>query len=222
MNDARRSCKNSVDRLNSCEFSYVNFRRESYRSEDIRFCNSRTMSIVKPTSVDQQRNITIRPEQVSDHDEIYEITKRAFEPMPFAAGDEQDLINALRAAGALALSLVAVQGDDVVGHIAFSPAEAADASPGWFALGPVAVAPQMQRQGIGSLLINEGIWRLRAMNASGCVLVGNPAYYVRFGFRPFPNLTPPGEPPKYFMILPLAHESPTSIVTFHPLFHENL
>jgi len=129
------------------------------------------------------------------------------------------MIDDLRAAGALVISLVAMRGDAVVGHIAFSPAAAADASPGWYALGPVAVEPDRQRQGIGAMLINEGVRRLEAMNASGCVLVGDPNFYVRFGFRPFPNLAPLGEPPDYFMILPLATAAPTSTVAFHPLFH---
>ena len=138
--------------------------------------------------------------------------------MPFAAGDEQDLINDLRAAGALSLSLVAERGEQIVGHVAFSPATAAVGSPGWFALGPVAVEPGLQRQGIGSLLIHEGLRQLRARDAAGCILTGDPAYYARFGFRLFPHLAPPGEPAEYFMILPLANPTPTAVVAFHPLF----
>lgn len=164
-------------------------------------------------------SIVIRPEESVDHDAIYDLTRRAFAPKPFAAGDEQDLINALRAAGALTMSLVAVRGDQVVGHVAFSPAEAADGSPNWFALGPVAVEPSLKGQGIGGQLIDEGIRRLVVMNASGCILTGDPNYYTRFNFKPFPRLAPPGEPPEYFMILPLANRAPDSIVAFHPLFH---
>lgn len=166
-------------------------------------------------------NIAIRPELNADRDAIYHLTKRAFAPMWFADGDEQDLIDDLRGAGALTISLVAVRGGSIVGHVAFSPAKAADASQSWFALGPVAVEPNLQRQGIGGMLINEGIRQLEAMDASGCVLVGDPDYYARFGFKPFPKLAPPGELPKYFMILPLANASPTSIVAFHPLFHSD-
>ena len=165
-----------------------------------------------------EMTITIRPECGGDHEAIYDLTRRAFAPMPFAAGDEQDLINGLRAAGALTISLVAERGEQIVGYLAFSPATAADGSPGWFALGPVAVEPDLQRQGVGSLMIKEGLRQLRALNASGCILVGNPNYYVRFGFQPFPDLAPPGEPPAYFMILPLANATPTSVVAFHPLF----
>ncbi len=66
-------------------------------------------------------NMVIRDETAADERAIFQLTKRAFAPMPFSAGDEQHLINALRNSGALAISMVAVQGDRVVGHIAFSP-----------------------------------------------------------------------------------------------------
>lgn len=161
----------------------------------------------------------IRPERADDSAAIYDVTKRAFAPMPFAAGNEQDLIDALRKKGALALSLVAEKDGCVVGQISFSPAFTADGSPGWFALGPVSVEPALKHQGIGSQLINAGIAWLRKQGAAGCVLVGNPAYYSRFGFKPFPALTPEGEPPEYFQILPLLVQEPDVVVGFHPLFH---
>lgn len=139
--------------------------------------------------------------------------------MPYSEGDEQHLISALRREGALAVSLVAVQDERVVGHVAFSPAKSTDSTSNWFALGPVAVEPDLQRQGIGSAMIEAGIQRLVTMNASGCILTGNPEYYARFGFKVFPDLCPSGEPPEYFMILPLSCASPVSVVEFHPLFH---
>ncbi len=163
--------------------------------------------------------ISIRPEITADHGAIHELTKRAFAPMPYAGGDEQDLINTLRAGGALTLSLVALDGNDVIGHIAFSPASAADGSPNWFALGPVSVAPERQSEGIGGMLIRDGIDRLKAINASGAILTGNPKYYERFGFLPFPQLAPECEPAQFFMILPLAVPEPISTMSFHPLFY---
>ena len=162
--------------------------------------------------------IQIRSEQPSDHATIYDITKRAFAPMPFADGDEQDLINKLRDAGALAISLVAEQDHAVIGHIAFSPAFAEDGSAGWYALGPVAVEPARQKQGIGGQLIRAGIEELRKRDAAGCVLVGNPAIYGRFGFALAPELTPVGHPAEYFQILPLRIAAPNAVVNFHPLF----
>lgn len=164
-------------------------------------------------------NLTIRPETPGDHAEIYDLTKRAFAPMPYAGGDEQDLINKLRDAGALAISLVAEQDGRIVGHIAFSPAFAADGSEGWYALGPVSAEPELKHQGIGSAIIKAGIAMLRERDAAGCVLVGNPAYYSRFGFLPFPKLCPEGEPAEFFQILPLRVTEPTAVVRFHPLFH---
>lgn len=164
--------------------------------------------------------LTLRPETPADHAAIYALTKRAFAPMSYAAGDEQDLINALRNAGALTLSLVAIQNDTLVGHIAFSPAFADDGSPGWFALGPVSVAPEMQSQGIGAALIREGIAELEKKAAAGCILTGNPKYYARFGFVLFPDLAPKEEPAKFFMILPMGVTEPTARMAFHPAFYE--
>lgn len=160
----------------------------------------------------------IRPERTEDHPVIYDITKRAFAPMPYADGDEQDLINKLREAGALALSLVAEKDGVVVGQVTFSSAFAADGSSGWYALGPVSVEPELKHQGIGSQLIRAGIAWLQEQDAAGCVLVGNPAYYGRFGFRLFPELAPQGQPAQYFQILPLRAAEPGTVVGFHPVF----
>jgi putative acetyltransferase len=163
-------------------------------------------------------DILIRAERAADHGAIYDITKRAFAPMPYADGDEQELIDKLREAGALALSLVAEKDGVVVGQISFSPAFAADDSPGWYALGPVSVEPELKHQGIGSQLIRTGIAWLNEQDAAGCVLVGNPAYYSRFGFRLFPELAPEGEPAEYFQILPLGVAEPDVVVGFHSAF----
>ena len=160
----------------------------------------------------------VRPETTADHAVIHDLTRRAFEPMPYAAGDEQQLIDRLREAGALAISLVAERDGVIVGHVAFSPAIAADGTPGWFALGPVSVEPAQQHRGIGSLIIRRGIGLLVERDAAGCVLVGNPAYYSRFGFRPFPALCPEHEPAEFFQILPLRIADPDCVIGFHPLF----
>jgi putative acetyltransferase len=113
-----------------------------------------------------------------------------------------------------------------------TPAFPADDAPGWYALGPVAVAPELQRRGIGSRLIRTCLdWLQRpTQNAAGCILVGNPEYYRRFGFLPFPALAPSNVPAQFFQILPLAVDdnpsgssdrmirTPTVVVEFHPLF----
>lgn len=161
----------------------------------------------------------VRPEQAGDEAVIYELTERAFAPMPFAGGDEQDLINALRDAGALEISLVAENEGQIVGHVAFSPAFAADGAAGWYALGPVSVDPEMQKIGMGSLLIKQGLAMLHDRDASGCILVGNPKYYARFGFEPAPENCPKGEPAEYYQILAINAKRPTCVVDFHKTFH---
>jgi putative acetyltransferase len=164
-------------------------------------------------------DLNIRPETAADHAAIFDLTRRAFAPMPYAAGDEQDLINRLRDAGALEISLVAERGGHIVGHIAFSRAFAADGSDGWYTLGPVSAEPELKHQGIGSALIEAGLGMLGERDAAGCVLVGNPAYYSRFGFLRFPELCPAGEPAQFYQMLPLRISQPTAVVGFHPLFH---
>lgn len=164
-------------------------------------------------------SLVIRPETPADQAAIYDITKRAFAPMDYAGGDEQDLINRLRDAGALEISLVAEQDGAVVGQVTFTEAFAADGSTGWYALGPVAVEPALQKKHVGSQLIETGIAMLRERDAAGCVLTGNPAYYSRFGFRVFSDLCPEGEPAAYYQILPLRVQEPKAVVAFHPLFY---
>ena len=161
----------------------------------------------------------IRPECADDYAAIYDVTKRAFAPMPFSDGDEQELIGRFRDAGVLALSLVAEMDGAVVGQITLTPAFAADGSAGWFALGPIAVAPENQSARIGGNLIDAAIAWLREQEAAGCVLVGNPAYYSRFGFESYPALAPEGEPAEYYQILPLRVQEPSVVVCFHPLFY---
>lgn len=165
-------------------------------------------------------NIIIRPERPEDVAAIHDITRRAFAPMAYADGNEQDLIDRFRDAGALAISLVAERDGAVVGQASFTEAFAADGSPGWYTLGPVAVEPGLQKQHIGSKLIEAGIAELRARDAAGCVLTGDPAYYRRFGFRPYPDLCPDGQPAAYYQILPLRVSVPDSVVSFHPLFQD--
>lgn len=162
----------------------------------------------------------IRLEEPCDFVSIHHLTRRAFAPMPYAVGNEQDLIATLRQTGALALSIVAEAEGQIAGHVAFSPSYADDGEDGWYALGPISVEPILQRQGIGTMLVRDGPSRLRGIDAAGCILVGDPAYYARHGFRPFPDLAPESEPAEYFMILPLRISVPTVGMRFHPAFYE--
>lgn len=163
--------------------------------------------------------IMIRVEDSSDFQEIRKITEMAFKEMPFSDGDEEDVIERLREASALALSLVAIGEDRILGHVAFSPVKSKSGSDLWFALGPVSVAPKYQRQGIGSKLIREGLDQLEANGAAGCILTGNPNYYSRFGFQLAPNFCPDGEPEEYFQIKQFIDKPITEKFAFHEAFY---
>ena len=127
--------------------------------------------------------IVIRNETPDDVCAITEVTIAAFKTLEISNHTEQFIIEALRAAEALTVSLVAETDGRVIGHIAFSPVTISDGTPNWYGLGPVSVLPEHQRKGIGKALIKEGLSRLKNMNAQGCCLVGHPDYYRKFGFK---------------------------------------
>ena len=163
----------------------------------------------------------IRNESVLDFDAISEVTIAAFKTLPISNHTEQFIINALRAAGALTISLVADIDGQVVGHVAFSPATISDGSMGWFGLGPVSVLPEYQKQGIGKSLINKGLSMLKELDGKGCALVGDPNYYKRLGFRNIPDLVYEGIPQEVFLALPFTDKVPQGIVVFHEGFLAN-
>ncbi|WBU53431.1 GNAT family N-acetyltransferase [Paracoccus sp. SCSIO 75233] len=160
----------------------------------------------------------IRPEQPCDEAAISTLTTEAFAPMEHSSGTEAQIIEGLRDAGALLLSLVAVEKDAIIGHVAFSPITIDGEDHGWIGLGPVSATPGRQREGIGSALIREGLARMRSAGRKGCVLLGDPVYYQRFGFRPEPELILPNMPPEYFMALSFDGDIPQGEVAFHPAF----
>lgn len=160
----------------------------------------------------------IRPETAADAAAIATLTRAAFASHPFSQQTEAAIIAALRVDAALTVSLVAECGGQVVGHIAFSPVQVSDGTGGWFGLGPMAVAPPWQRQGIGSALLRRGLEALRARGARGCVVLGEPGFYGRFGFAPQPGLTLAGVPPEYFLALAFDGGVPQGGVAYHPAF----
>jgi len=160
----------------------------------------------------------IRDEARSDIPAITTVTQAAFKDMSVSQQTEAFIINALRNAGALTLSLVAEIEGDVKGHVAFSPVTLSDGTTEWYGLGPVSVLPQLQRQGIGTALITLGLARLREQGAQGCVLVGDPGYYERFGFVNSRTLTYPGAPREFFLSLPFGPHQPKGHVVFHDGF----
>lgn len=160
----------------------------------------------------------IRLERPDDATTIHALTVAAFRGMPFSDGAEAGVVAGLRTAGALTLSLVATEGGEILGHVAFSPVTIDGEAGDWFALGPVSVWPDRQRSGVGQALIREGLRRLRAMGAGGCVLLGDPAYYARFGFENDPDLRHGGAPAWAFQRLSLDGSRPRGEVRFHPAF----
>jgi len=160
-----------------------------------------------------------RPERRDDVDAIRALTETAFRTAPHADGTEHIIIDRLRAAGALALSLVAEADGKIVGHVAFSPVTVSDGSAGWYGLGPISVDPFRQGEGIGGRLIEDGLQRLKALGAAGCVVLGDPGYYGRFGFAVDPGLTLDGVPPEYFMRVAFSPVYGGGTVSYHPGFY---
>jgi putative acetyltransferase len=165
--------------------------------------------------------VIIRKETITDIEKITEVTIAAFKTLPISNYTEQFIIKALRAAGALTISLVAEIDGQVVGHIAFSPVTVSDGATGWYGLGPVSVLPDYQKQGIGKALINKGLSLLTDMGGQGCALVGDPDFYKRFGFKNYPELVHEGVPQEVFLILPFTEKIPKGIVLFHEGFKAN-
>jgi putative acetyltransferase len=160
----------------------------------------------------------IRPEEPGDIAAITELVDTAFKGMPYAQGDEAALVTELRRLHVLPVTLVAVKLGKIVGHIAFSPASATDGSTGWYALGPIAVLPEYQGVGIGSMLLDAGLSAIAEKGAMGCILVGHPRLYLRAGFKNAPENTPSDEPPEYFMVKQFWGNAPRGPINFHPAF----
>ena len=163
----------------------------------------------------------IRKETVADVAAITEVTIAAFKNHPISKHTEQFIINALRDANALTVSLVAEIDGRVVGHIAFSPVVISDDTKDWYGLGPVSVLPDYQKQGIGKSLINEGLSLLKDKGGKGCALVGDPNYYKRFGFKNYPELVHDGVPQEVFLALPFNEKVPQGTIVFHEGFLAN-
>ena len=123
--------------------------------------------------------INIRNEEIHDIEKVQEIVRAAF---PTDA--ESKLVGAIRANGKAIISLVAERGDEVLGHILFSPVSTAPPSEArGIGLAPVVVRPDAQGQGIGSKLIREGLRLCKGQGFDYCVVLGAPKYYQRFGFE---------------------------------------
>ncbi len=124
-------------------------------------------------------NTTIRNEEAGDIAQV-----RAVICAAFPSDVESRLVDLLRTNGKAIVSLVAVENDEVLGHILFSPVSTAPLSDAkGIGLAPVAVRPDVQSRGIGSQLIREGLHRCKELGFDYCVVLGAPEYYHRFGFE---------------------------------------
>lgn len=163
---------------------------------------------------------TLRAEQSSDIAAIEAVTKSAFLEAPHSSGTEAQIINRLRKDGDLTLSIVAVSEQEIVGHIAFSPVTINELNDDWFGLGPVSVLPNRQGEGIGAALVNRGLTELKANGAKGCVLIGDPAFYSRFGFVGDCGLTYGDVPVGYVQGLALSSDFRQGVIRYADGFEQ--
>ncbi len=160
----------------------------------------------------------IQLERPEDPAAIRTLTQAAFEGVRYSEQTEGRIVDALRAARALTLSLVAIRDGEIVGHAAFSPVTINATAGDWYGLGPVCVRSDQRRAGVGAALVRDGLDRLKAMKAAGCVVLGDPRYYQRFGFESDPALHYGAVPPGYFQRLAFDGSSPAGEVRYHSGF----
>jgi putative acetyltransferase len=160
----------------------------------------------------------IRDQTEADFAAVHALVIAAFKTAPYACGREQFVIDALWRTGAATLALVAEDAGAIVGQAAFSKVKVGGADVGWHGCGPLSVAPERHKQGVGGALMRAGLERLRALGAKGCVVVGDPRYYPRFGFKNTEAMREPGVPPEVFMALLFAGDMPRGDVEFDKAF----
>ena len=166
----------------------------------------------------QKATMHIRAEQISDVTEIRTLTQSAFLNASHTSHTEHLIVDALRSADALTVSLVATEAGRIVGHVSVSPVNISSGAAHWYGLGPVSVLPEMQGLGIGSRLIEAALVQLQTQSAQGCVVLGEPEYYQRFGFKAEPSLVLADVPAEYFMALGFYEDVPSGNVAYHAAF----
>ncbi|KVT45397.1 GNAT family N-acetyltransferase [Burkholderia ubonensis] len=169
--------------------------------------------------------VTLRDERASDVAAIFRVIAEAFAAAPQHGHFEQRIVDALRADGCLSVSLVAERDERIIGHVAFSPVTIGTigdgGESGWYGLAPLAVLPDCRRQSVGAGLVRTGLDALRRLGARGCVVLGEPAYFARFGFGPAGDIVFPQAPPEYLMVLPFdaTAPGPAGEVRYHASFY---
>jgi len=164
----------------------------------------------------------MRNERTDDAPVISQIHYAAFKGHPMHAPGAEPLepriVEHLRAANALTLSLLAEVGGEAVGHVALSPAAVGEDRSGWLLLGPVGILPRFQGQGLGSELVREALRRMRRLDAVGVVLVGDPGFYARLGFDRVDGLTYQVVPDQYVLAACFGHKAPQGEIIAHEAF----
>ena len=163
-------------------------------------------------------DITIRTEELDDIEQVRQVVTAAF-----PSDAESRLVDALTANGKAIISLVAMNGEEVLGHILFSPVKTTPPTEAaGLGLAPVAVRPDAQSLGIGSRLIREGLRLCKELGYDYCVVLGGPRYYQRFGFE---KASPFGIRNEYgvdeeFMIIRFSDREVTGLVQYASEFAE--
>lgn len=163
-------------------------------------------------------NLQLRPERPDDAAAIDHVTRAAFAHAAHSDRTEHRIVAALRDAGQLSVSLIAESDTRLVGHVALSPVRI-DGTGDWYGLGPLSVLPAWQRKSIGTLLTRSALAAVRELGAHGCVVLGFPAYYERFGFAADPALRFAGAPIEYFQSLHWHGRKPAGSVTYADAFY---
>lgn len=163
--------------------------------------------------------LIIRREQLSDYDEIEQVIQLAFEDAPYSAQQEHLIVQTLRSAGALNPGIVAQVSADIIGFAGVSPVQISDGAAHWYGLGPIAVLPGFQGQGVGSMLVDDILSRLKSMGAAGCVVLGDPDFYGRFGFETDQRLEFANFDPELFQSIRFNDNLAQGEITYHPAFY---
>ncbi|ALM52099.1 GNAT family N-acetyltransferase [Halomonas huangheensis] len=166
-------------------------------------------------------SLKIRPERAADAADIRHLVDQAFAGAAHASGHEARIVESLRDVGVLTswvAEIIEQRGSRLVGQLSLSPVSIGAVDAGWFGLGPIAVAPAHQRQGIGARMVDTALEHLRHIGASGCVLVGDPGWYQRFGFRTATGMLFADVPAEYLLVWPRREEWPHGQLNYHPAF----
>lgn len=216
-----------------CRWSKVSESNDNVAGIDLSLSHSRSLDILygylsqdgdSTDLIEEEQSFTevlfICPERAQDKEAIETVICQAFEHQEDGEQREAVIVNSLRDSGALSLSLVALMNEVLVGHIAFSRVTIDDHDLGWFGLDPVSVLPEKQKQGIGQALVRKGLEELKSLGAQGCVVLGDPRYYKKFGFQKHPQLVFPGLSAEHFLALSFTSDLPYGKVAYHRAFSE--